>query len=105
MTWKLAGLAAGCAFALAGCDPPPKVDLVNGAGAAVFITHVPRATPFYEADAKVRVAPGATGGFILPWEWTSGELQPTLEFMGCEYRYELPQQGMRSSMPDANNIH
>jgi hypothetical protein len=37
---------AASVIALAGCDPPPRVELVNGADAAVSITHVPSATLF-----------------------------------------------------------
>jgi hypothetical protein len=50
-------------------------------------------------DAKLRIAPGSTGKFILPWKWISGEVQPSLEFMACEYRYQLPRQGRMFGYP------
>jgi hypothetical protein len=102
MTWRLPALAVASAIMLAGCDPPPKVEIVNGADTAVSITHVPRLTTIFHGsddDAGVRIAPGSTGRFILPWTWTTGEVQPSVEFKGCEYHYQLPRVGQCFGCP------
>lgn len=88
-------LAAALATVLAGCDPPPRVELVNGADAPVSMTHVPSVVFLegYKTDTTVRVAPGSTGRFILPTGWLSGGVTPSVAFRGCAYAYQIPAHG------------
>jgi hypothetical protein len=76
---------------LAGCDPPPRVEIVNGADAAVVVI-----------DAR-RIRPGAIGRYTLPWDWISGKAQPSVEFKGCDYRYQLPRQDDYFGYPVLNH--